>query len=211
VSRLPNRARLHAAVDALVAGASSPSQASFALLVLDLDRFKEIRDALGRHQAGLLLQDVAERLDAVLGPGDLLARFGSDQFGVLLPSADVQRARDVTHHLLRALEQPFVVDGVTLDIAASVEIAVYPAHGDDAESLLRHARVVGAQALVRWQHPAGTQAENEPKNRVSMNCSGLALRAAGMVVSARKSSMPCRLSGRGTSVGSKRTLVLKKS
>jgi diguanylate cyclase (GGDEF)-like protein/PAS domain S-box-containing protein len=134
---LPNRARLHAAVDALVGEGASPTP--FALLVLDLDRFKEINDTLGHFRGDLLLQSIGERLSAVLGQRDLLARLGDDEFAVLLPEADVQRAQNVTHQLLRALEQPFVLEGATLGVNASVGIAVYPAHGRDADTLLRHA------------------------------------------------------------------------
>src|SRR5207244_445810 len=107
---LPNRTWLRTELERRLApGTVSTEQ--FVLLLMDLDRFKEVNDTLG-HQAGdLLLQQVGPRLRVALLETDLLARLGGDEFAVLLPRADAQRAGAVAERLLRALERPFVMEG----------------------------------------------------------------------------------------------------
>ncbi|WP_372594925.1 putative bifunctional diguanylate cyclase/phosphodiesterase [Actinotalea sp.] len=113
-----------------------------ALLLLDLDRFKEINDTLGHHHGDLLLRLVGPRLRSVLGEGDVVARLGGDEFVVLLHQvADVDAARLVGERLLAALDSPFPVDGLDLDVGASLGIAVSPEHGVDVATLLQHADV----------------------------------------------------------------------
>src|SRR5205823_1592011 len=110
-------------------------------LVLDLDGFKEVNDTLGHHTGDLLLQAVGIRLGGTLRASDTVARLGGDEFAVLLPGDDAAGAAAAGAKIRAALEQPFVVDGHHLAVSASIGIAQYPEHGDDAGTLLRHADV----------------------------------------------------------------------
>jgi diguanylate cyclase (GGDEF)-like protein/PAS domain S-box-containing protein len=207
---LPNRALLHDRTQQAIRLAGRQGLTA-ALLLLDLDRFKEVNDTLGHHHGDLLLQQVAERLQGSLRDSDTAARLGGDEFAVLLPQiTSVQAATAVADKLRAAIEAPFAVDGLTLDVDASIGVAAYPDHATDANQLLqradvamyaakathagytvydptldqhnprrlgllgqlrralaagelvvyyqpkadaRSARILGVEALVRWQHP----------------------------------------------------------
>jgi diguanylate cyclase (GGDEF)-like protein len=138
---LPNRSLLQDRVaQALAASARSGRYPS--LLLLDLDRFKEINDTLGHHHGDLLLQEVGKRLQRSLRAGDTVARLGGDEFVVLLPDLPSPHSALITaEKLLAELSQPFVLEDVTLDVEGSFGLAVYPDHGDDFSSLLQHADV----------------------------------------------------------------------
>jgi len=112
-----------------------------ALLLLDLDRFKDVNDTLGHHHGDRLLGEVATRLTGVLRQVDTVARLGGDEFAVLLPEVDAAGAPAVAEKLRVALHQPLTLDGVGIDLDASIGIAVYPDHGGDAAELLQHADV----------------------------------------------------------------------
>jgi diguanylate cyclase (GGDEF)-like protein len=181
-----------------------------ALLLLDLDRFKDVNDTLGHHHGDQLLREVGDRLQGALRQVDTVARLGGDEFAVLVPGVTAEAAAAVADKLRAALHSPLTLDGVALDLDASIGIAVYPDHGDDTVELLQHAdvamyaakqahigfmvydpavdqhsprrlallgglrralergelvlhyqpkadlrsgRILGAEALVRWQHP----------------------------------------------------------
>ena len=114
---------------------------SVALLLLDLDRFKEVNDTFGHHVGDLLLREMGPHLDEELRDGDTLARLGGDEFAVLLPGAGAAVAVSVAERLVRAVERPFVIDGQALSVGASVGIACSPEHAGDAETMLRRADV----------------------------------------------------------------------
>ncbi|WP_130504282.1 putative bifunctional diguanylate cyclase/phosphodiesterase [Blastococcus saxobsidens] len=138
---LPNRTLLRDRLDQALAAAAR-SSAEVAVLLVDLDRFKEINDSLGHSYGDAVLRQVAPRLSAVLRDGDTVARLGGDEFAVLLPAVDgVGEAEAVAERLREALHRSFDVDGVTLDVEVSVGIAVSPWHGTDSDALLRSADI----------------------------------------------------------------------
>jgi diguanylate cyclase (GGDEF)-like protein len=116
-----------------------------AVLLADLDRFKEINDTLGHARGDLLLCSVAERMSAELGHKGIVAHLGGDEFGVLLPHTAGGDAAQAAVGLLSAIEQPFVVGELTLEIAASVGVAT-AAPGEDTSRLLQQADVAMYQA-----------------------------------------------------------------
>lgn len=112
-----------------------------ALLLMDLDGFKHVNDALGHHYGDLLLQQIGPRLQGVLRDSDTVARLGGDEFAVLLPSTGIGGASLVARKILEALEAPFLVEGQALIVGASIGIAIFPEHGSDSQSLMRRADV----------------------------------------------------------------------
>jgi diguanylate cyclase (GGDEF)-like protein len=138
---LPNRTLLlRQAAGALPEAARSGGRAGF--LLLDLDRFKEVNDTLGHHVGDALLRAVARRLTHSIRPGDLVARLGGDEFAVLLRSVpDGSVAREVAARLRTALAEPIRLEGLSLQIEASVGIALYPDDAAGVEVLLQRADV----------------------------------------------------------------------
>ncbi|GAC1341327.1 MAG: hypothetical protein NVSMB29_11630 [Candidatus Dormibacteria bacterium] len=114
---------------------------SFALLLLDLDRFKEVNDALGHHYGDRLLQQVGPRLVRDLRETDTVARLGGDEFAVLLLNTGVQGAMSVANKLLAALRETFVVDEQPLSLEASIGVAIFPDHGEETDVLLQRADI----------------------------------------------------------------------
>jgi diguanylate cyclase (GGDEF)-like protein len=113
-----------------------------ALLLLDLDRFKEVNDTLGHHYGDQLLVQVGQRLPAALRNVDTVARLGGDEFAVLLPRIETaEGAVTVAKKLLAAFEEPFLLEGLTLDVEASIGVAIYPEHANDSEELLQRADI----------------------------------------------------------------------
>jgi len=112
-----------------------------ALLLLDLDRFKEVNDSLGHHVGDQLLVEVARRLTRSVKTRDVVARLGGDEFAVLLPDATVEVGRVVATRLRSALRAPFVIDGTSVDIDVSIGIAAPPSDGTDLTTLLRRADI----------------------------------------------------------------------
>jgi len=122
--------------------AATRSEHEIALLLIDLDRFKEINDSLGHTYGDKLLCQVGPRLQSVLRDGDTVARLGGDEFAVLLPSVDgAPEAQAVAERLRQSLHRPFDVDGIALDVEASIGIVLSPWHGTDTEELLRNADI----------------------------------------------------------------------
>jgi diguanylate cyclase (GGDEF)-like protein len=136
---LPNRVslqeRLHAAI---ASGPDGPAQ-PFALMILDLDRFKEVNDTLGHQSGDALLEQIGPRLLAALRATDTLARLSGDEFAVLLPATDGAGAQTIVEHLLRTLEAPFGMQSTQVEVGGSFGIALYPQHGTDSDTLLRRA------------------------------------------------------------------------
>jgi diguanylate cyclase (GGDEF)-like protein/PAS domain S-box-containing protein len=128
-----------------------------ALLILALDRFKEVTSTLGHHGGDLIVRDLSARLGDALGDADRVARLRGDEFGVLLPDADGAFARQVGERILGALEKPFMVQKLPIEVSANIGIAVSPEHATEAEGLLRRAdaavqaaRKIGGGASVLY-------------------------------------------------------------
>ncbi|WP_189330253.1 putative bifunctional diguanylate cyclase/phosphodiesterase [Actinoplanes ianthinogenes] len=207
---LPNRVLLHDTIAQAIATESADGS-HLALLLVDLDRFKEVNDTLGHHYGDRLLIQAAQRMRDTVRDGETVARLGGDEFAILLPG--VTGVADVAAFAARlqdALQAPFDLDGLSLTVAGSIGAALHPEHGDTADELLQRAdiamytakarrtgfavfdqsqdstdprkltlagdlrrgidegqlvlhyqpkvdaqtgRVLGAEALVRWQHP----------------------------------------------------------
>ena len=135
---LPNRRALYAEGHARLA---DPQRRRQALLMLDLDKFKEVNDSLGHHAGDLLLVQVGARLREHLRAGDLLARLGGDEFAVLLEDAGHDEATDVAVKLRAALAEPFALQDIALHTSVSVGIALFPDDGPDLSALLRKADI----------------------------------------------------------------------
>jgi diguanylate cyclase (GGDEF)-like protein/PAS domain S-box-containing protein len=137
---LPNRRLLDEELHRGISGTPLPGEA-VALLVMDLDQFKEVNDALGHHVGDQLLRGIGDRLTRVLDDA-LVARLGGDEFAVvlsgLLDEADVV---EVANQIRRALAEPFLLDEVRLQSNASIGVALYPQHARDVSTLIQRADV----------------------------------------------------------------------
>jgi diguanylate cyclase (GGDEF)-like protein/PAS domain S-box-containing protein len=206
---LPNRASLAERLpQALAAGRAR--DARWALLLLDVDRFREVNDTFGHHNGDKLLREIGSRVRDMLGKDDVVARLGGDEFAVLWDVEDEAGALAFAARVLEALRRPVAIEDMTLCVDASIGVVLVPDNGDDLEELLARAdvamyvaklahsgcelydtdrdkstvgrtamagelrralegrelivhyqpkvelatgRVIGAEALVRWQHP----------------------------------------------------------
>src|SRR5665648_170458 len=135
---LPNRRALYAEGQTRLVNPQHPRRA---LLMMDLNKFKEVNDSLGHHTGDLLLVQVGARLRETLRADDVLARLGGDEFAALLEDAGHDEATDVATKLAAALAESFVLDGVTLHSSMSIGIALFPDDGADLSALLRKADI----------------------------------------------------------------------
>ncbi|GAA2348106.1 bifunctional diguanylate cyclase/phosphodiesterase [Dactylosporangium salmoneum] len=142
--------RLHEHAERAAGGAA---ERRLALLLLDLDGFKQVNDALGHRVGDRLLVEVGERLTAAArasGPDNLVGRLGGDEFAVVVPHLrDTADARRCAAEIMSALAEPVLLDGLPIDVGASVGVAVYPEHGTDFAELMQHADVAMYDAKGR--------------------------------------------------------------
>jgi diguanylate cyclase (GGDEF)-like protein len=147
---LPNRALLADRFEHALRG-SRRGGGSTGLLLLDLDRFKEVNDTFGHHYGDELLRQIGPRLTGVLRSVDTIARLGGDEFAVLLPAVSgVDEALAVAGALLAALAVPFPVEGVEMQVEASIGVAISGQHGEDAIILMQRADI--AMYVAKTQH-----------------------------------------------------------
>ncbi|HEY3339421.1 MAG TPA: EAL domain-containing protein [Propionicimonas sp.] len=131
---LPNRRAFYAEGHSRLLDPGKPRQA---LLMLDLDRFKEVNDSLGHRAGDLLLAEVSARLRDTLHGDDALARLGGDEFAILLDNAGREEALHAAERLSTAVAEPVTVDGASLSVGVSIGIAFFPDDGTDLSQLLR--------------------------------------------------------------------------
>jgi diguanylate cyclase (GGDEF)-like protein/PAS domain S-box-containing protein len=137
---LPNRILLHDRAEQAFAAARR-ANGTVALLLVDLDGFKDVNDAHGHAVGDLVLQEVARRLRAVARESDTVARLGGDEFVLLLSDGDVESVGRVGRALREAFARPIAIEGGAVSIAASAGVAFFPRHGADAPTLLRAADI----------------------------------------------------------------------
>ncbi|MEJ2345628.1 MAG: EAL domain-containing protein [Gammaproteobacteria bacterium] len=137
---LPNRSLLQDRLQQAILGAAR-SNGQVALLMLDLDRFKEINDTLGHHVGDVVLRTAATRLQQLLRKSDTVARLGGDEFAVLLPSTDQEHAQQVAARIVECLERQMTVHEQKLYTSGSLGIALYPQHGASSQTLIKRADV----------------------------------------------------------------------
>jgi diguanylate cyclase (GGDEF)-like protein len=142
---LPNRALINSVVDEKVR--TMNGQRPWAILLVDLDRFKQVNDTLGHAGGDQLIQQVSVRLQALIGSGDVIARLGGDEFAILLDDrSDRSEIQEVASTMVTAIREPFFILGTSVFIGASIGIACYPfCHGDRSE-LMRMADIAMYQA-----------------------------------------------------------------
>jgi diguanylate cyclase (GGDEF)-like protein/PAS domain S-box-containing protein len=136
---LPNRAAFIDQAQALLSVAQTNGRRP-AMLFIDLDNFKRVNDSLGHLAGDTLLQTVARRITGTLRSGDLVARFGGDEFVVLL-SGDTPPAAviEVSNKLLAAIGEPLEAGGATISVTPSIGVAIYPEDGRNSDELIKHA------------------------------------------------------------------------
>jgi diguanylate cyclase (GGDEF)-like protein/PAS domain S-box-containing protein len=163
---LPNRTLL---TDRLTQAISSASRAKrpAALLLMDMDGFKEVNDSLGHHSGDLLLRQVADRLRLALRAEDTVARLGGDEFAILPAGAcDEDAALRIADKVLEAFATPFLIEEQAIHASMSIGVAVYPTHGDDADVLMRRADVAMYTAKrMRSGRSAYSPAQDEHSKR----------------------------------------------
>jgi diguanylate cyclase (GGDEF)-like protein len=138
---LPNRLLLRTQVEQAI-NLSRLDGLLAAVMVLDLDRFKEINDTLGHHHGDLLLCTIAERVTELLGEGDTVARLGGDEFALVLPRVQDEAACvRVAQAVRAAIARPVELQGMRVEVDASIGIACWPDHAEDVEGLMRRADV----------------------------------------------------------------------
>jgi diguanylate cyclase (GGDEF)-like protein len=137
---LPNRTLFLDRLSYAIIGARRNGP-SVGMIMMDIDRFKEVNDTLGHQFGDQLLIEIGRRLEHTLRQSDTVARLGGDEFAVMFLAPTFKHAEDVAARVESAFEAPIMLGDVSIDVNASLGIALYPAHADDAGTLMRHADI----------------------------------------------------------------------
>lgn len=148
---LPNRRLLRERLDQYLRE-SAETATPLAVLFLDCDRFKQVNDAYGHDVGDRLLEEFAKRVRSCVRDSDLVSRLAGDEFCVVLPGTDRRQAVQVADRILQACNQPWNIEGHIVEVTLSIGVAVYPEHGKDAPTLLRHADQAMYQAKVQGKN-----------------------------------------------------------
>ena len=140
LTNLPNRLMLLDSLTQKIASVGT-NKSGFAVMLLDLDRFKEVNDTLGHECGDVLLKEVGRRLMETVRHDDIVARLGGDEYVVVLDGLSRQEVTQIAEKLIAALEQPFHIEQQSIDISASFGITIYPEHGQSPSALLREADI----------------------------------------------------------------------
>lgn len=145
LTNLPNRLMLHDDIDRAISQARTENS-SFAILIVNLNRFKEINNTCGHHNGDLILQQVATLLQGLFCESNTVIRLGGDEFAVVLPGADVEVARGQAARIIERFKEPFAIEDLSIDISVSIGISLYPGHGEDTHTLIRRAEIAMYEA-----------------------------------------------------------------
>ena len=137
---LPNRTMLRNRLESAIVNTDT-SGVSFTLLMIDLDRFKDINDTLGHHVGDSVLCEISERFKGVLSQQDMISRLGGDEFAVLLYDTDIEKARGTAQNLLKCFKTDLFLEGHRFNIGGSIGMAVYPSHAKNEQELLQRADI----------------------------------------------------------------------
>ncbi|HEC18423.1 MAG TPA: EAL domain-containing protein [Gammaproteobacteria bacterium] len=137
---LPNRALLQDRLTQTIQQAKR-HHTSIAFMLLDLDRFKYINDTLGHAMGDRVLQEIAQRLNKCLRSSDTVARLGGDEFAIISPDVDTAQASFFVEKVIHEVQRSINIDQQNLHVGVSIGIALFPDHGDDADTLMRHADI----------------------------------------------------------------------
>jgi diguanylate cyclase (GGDEF)-like protein len=178
---LHNRRYLRAVLDRLL---DEADRSSFALMMIDLDGFKELNDSLGHDAGDAVLTTIGERLRGVLGPEDEVARLGGDEFGVILPGMDADGAVRTAERLRTEVFLPVRVHGVHVHVGGSIGIALAPAHGRTPGDILRRADIAMYSAKARRTGYALSTGLDDPESldRVQLAGEFRGALAAGQII-----------------------------
>jgi diguanylate cyclase (GGDEF)-like protein/PAS domain S-box-containing protein len=173
---LPNRALFH---DRVQHALESRRREPFALLIMDLDCFKDVNDTLGHHFGDRLLNELGTRLRECVRSSETVARLGGDEFGFLLTGVDRRETAALVERVQEVLSKPFSVHGMPLEIEASIGIAFYPEHGAGVDELLQHADVAMYVAKRTGAQSAVYDADEDSNTRTRLTIGGELRRALG--------------------------------
>jgi len=168
LTSLPNRAQFSLLLEDAIAKCKAQKSECY-ILMMDLDRFKNVNDVLGHGFGDALLRKVAIRLGKVLEEKYPLARLGGDEFAVLLAAVDLKETKSIATRILKSLETPIALDDQTVDLGAGIGIAGFPAHGADSESLLSRAEVAMYEAKLSGNEAVLYDASQDKASQESLS------------------------------------------